>query len=76
MSGLKMFECLGDCADFDLVNGCVADDRTEANASSQRGQQAQQGQGREEEEYSGSEDASDRSYSDVSTQSTPRARGV
>lgn len=25
----KIFECLGDCADFDLVNGCVNDDQAE-----------------------------------------------
>lgn len=65
MSGLKMFECLGDCADFDLVNGCVAEGRREDNnAASRQAQQQGQQQGREEE-YSGSEDASDRSYSDV-----------
>lgn len=77
MSGLKMFECLGDCADFDLVNGCVAGDQAEAVRASQQAQgqgrqqqqQQQQQRGAEDGEYSegdGSEDGSQRSYSDVS----------
>lgn len=77
MSGLKMFECLGDCADFDLVNGCVATDQAEAIRASRQAQaqgqgrqeQQQQGGAEEEGEYSdgdGSEDGSQRSYSDVS----------
>ena len=80
MSGLKMFECLGDCADFDLVNGCVAGDQAEAARASQQARGQAQGQGRQQQqqqqrggtddgEYSegdGSEDGSQRSYSDVS----------
>lgn len=31
----KMFECLGDCADFDLVNGCVGTDHAETQESQQ-----------------------------------------
>lgn len=31
----KMFECLGDCADFDLVNGCVSADHAEPQQSQQ-----------------------------------------
>lgn len=78
MSGIKMFDCLGDCAsaDFDLVNGCVAMDRANKQASSgaggggaQQGQRQQQQQS--DDDYSdgegSSEDGSHRSYSDVST---------
>jgi len=71
-----MFECLGDCADFDLVNGCVAGDQAEAARASlqrqgqgQARQHQQQPGAAEDEEYSegdGSEDGSQQSYSDVS----------
>eukprot|EP00903_Cladosiphon_okamuranus_P010458 g9894.t1 len=73
MSGLKMFECLGDCADFDLVNGCVDRDQADAMRASRQGQgqgqqqQQQPGGTAEDGEYSdggGSEDGSQRSYSD------------
>lgn len=69
MSGLKMFECLGDCADFDLVNGCVAGDQAVATrASSQqqeRGQQQREGAEAEYSDGQASEDGSQQSYSDV-----------
>lgn len=76
MSGIKMFECLGDCAraDFDLVNGCVAIDQANKQGQGGVGGGAQQGQGGQQSddgyEYSdgegSSEDGSHRSYSDVS----------
>lgn len=69
MSGLKMFECLGDCADFDLVNGCVANDTAVATRAPRQQQARGQQQGdRAEAEYSdgeASEDGSQQSYSDV-----------
>lgn len=73
MSRLKMFECLGDCADFDLVNGCVDSNQAQqANrrpASQQQERGQQQGlEGRQQQqqpEASDSDSHSSRSYSDV-----------
>ncbi|CAN0015971.1 unnamed protein product [Ectocarpus sp. 6 AP-2014] len=73
MSRLKMFECLGDCADFDLVNGCVDSNQAQqANRSpasqqqlQERGQQGLEGrQQQQQPEASDSDSHSSRSYSD------------
>ncbi|CAB1105806.1 unnamed protein product [Ectocarpus sp. CCAP 1310/34] len=72
MSRLKMFECLGDCADFDLVNGCVDSNQAQqANrrpASQQQQEPGQQGldgrQQQQQPEASDSDSHSSRSYSD------------